>query len=208
MINTRHVLRAFSIVALLALAMGVLGAQAVAQTSGTNDMAKPTSSTEPVVHELPPNVPGHTEFLDYKNGFRGIAFGTPVGQFKNLEIVHDRGAVKAYRKTDDDLNIGNVTLTSIVYVFVHDKFYAVSLHADGGYNGSNLLKVFQTAFGAGARPDGPSSKYFWAGKVAGAHFYEDVEPNHEVRGWIGSLEIQKEYDKVMQDSFTSAAQQL
>jgi len=35
-----------------------------------------------------------------------------------------------------------------------------------------------------------------------------VEPNHEVRGWIGSLEIQKDYDKVMQEAFTSAAQQL
>jgi hypothetical protein len=209
MMNTRRVLHAFSIVALLAFVMGVLGAQAMAQAAaGTTDMAKPTSSTEPVVHELPPNVPGHTEFLDYKNGFRGTAFGTPVGQFKNLEVLHDRGAVKAYRKTDDDMNIGNVALTQIVYIFVHDKFYAVSLHADGGFNGTNLLKVFQAAFGAGAHPEGASSKYFWAGKVAGAHFYEDVDPNHEVRGWIGSLEIQKEYDKLMQETFASAAQQL
>ena len=209
MIHTRHVLRAFSIVALLALVMGVLGVQAVAQAAaGSTDMGKPTSSTEPVVHDLPPNVPGHTEFLDFKNGFRGMAFGTPVGQFKNLEILHDRGAIKAYRKTDDTMDLGNVTLTNIVYIFVHDKFYAVSLHADGGYNGTNLLKVFQAAFGAGAHPEGTSGKYFWAGKVAGAHFFEDVEPNHEVRGWIGSLEIQKEYDKVMQEAFTSAAQQL
>jgi hypothetical protein len=205
--NARQGLHVLSMVALLALVIGVLGAQGVAQ-GGSTEMGKPTSSTQPVVHDLPANVPGHTEFLDYKNGFRGIAFGTPVGQFKNLEIVRDRGAVKGYRKTDEDLNIGAVTVTNIVYIFVHDKFYAVSIHADGGFNGTNLLKVFQAAFGAGAHPEGTPTKYYWAGKVAGAHFFEDVEPNHEVRGWIGNLEIQKEYDKVMQESFTQAAEQL
>ncbi len=210
MTNTRKVQSAVSLVAVLALVIGVLGAQAAAQTTTAQNttVGAPTSSTQPVVHDLPANVPGHTEFLDHKNGFRGITFGTPVSQFKNLEVLHDRGAIKAYRKTDEDLNLGNVTLTNIVYVFVHDKFYAVSLHADGGYNGTNLLKIFQAAFGSGAHPEGTPTKYFWAGKVAGAHFYEDVQPNNEVRGWIGSLEIQKDYDKVMQESFTAAAEQL
>jgi len=198
---------AVSIVALLALVIGVLGTQAAAQ-GGSSEMSKPTSPNQPTVHDLPANVPGHTEFLDHKNGFRGVTFGTPLSQFKNLEVLHDRGAIKAYRKTDDEMNLGNVTLTQIVYVFVHDKFYAVSLHADGGYNGTNLLKVFQAAFGPGAHPEGTPTKTFWAGKVAGAHFYEDVEPAHDVRGWIGSLEIQKDYDKVMQESFTTAAEQL
>jgi hypothetical protein len=205
--NTRQLLCALVMVALLVLVIGVLGVPAVAQ-GGSSEMQKPTSPSQPVVHDLPPNVPGHTEFLDYKNGFRGVAFGSPVSSFKNLEILHDRGAVKAYRKTDEDVNIGSVTVTNIVYIFVHDKFYAVSIHADGGFNGNNLLKVFQAAFGAGAHPEGAPDKYFWAGKLAGAHFYVDVEPNHEVRGWIGSLEIQKDYDKVMQETFTQAAEQL
>jgi len=209
MSNTRKVLSAVSLVALLALVIGVLGAPAAAQTStAQNTTMAPTSSTQPVVHDLPANVPGHTEFLDHKNGFRGVTFGTPISQFKNLEVLHDRGAIKAYRKTDEDLNLGSVTLISIVYVFVHDKFYAVSLHADGGYNGTNLLKIFQAAFGPGAHPEGTPNKTFWAGKVAGAHFYEDVQPNNEVRGWIGGLELQKEYDKLMQESFTAAAEQL
>jgi hypothetical protein len=210
MTNTRKVLSAVSLVALLALVTGVLGAQAAAQTTTAqnNTIAAPTQPGQPVVHDLPPNVPGHTEFLDHKNGFRGITFGTPFSQFKNLEVLHDRGAVKAYRKTDDVMDIGNVTLTQIVYIFVHDKFYAVSLHADGGYNGSNLLKIFQAAFGPGAHPEGTPTKTFWAGKVAGAHFYEDVQPGNEVRGWIGSLDIQKEYEKVQQETFTTAAEQL
>ena len=155
MTNARHVLHSVSIVAVLALVVAVSGAQAAAQAS-TSEMPKPTSPTQPVVRDLPPNVPGHTEFLDYKNGFRGMAFGTNVSQFKNLEIFHDRGAVKAYRKTDEDVNIGNVTVTNIVYIFVHDKFYAVSIHAEGGFNGNNLLKVFQAAFGPGAHPEGNS----------------------------------------------------
>jgi hypothetical protein len=206
MTSTRHVLHALLSVALLASVVGVLGAQAAGQSSAP-PMGAPTLSTQPVVHDLPADVPGHTEFLDYKNGFRGVAFGTSVKEFKNLEVYRDRGAVKVYRKTDEDLNIGTSTVTNITYIFVHDKFYAVSIHADGR-NGANLLKVFQAAFGSGAHPEGGPTQYFWTGKVASAHFFEDEGPAHEVRGWIGNNDIQKDYDQVMQQIFTAAAQQL
>jgi len=136
-----------------------------------------------------------------------VAFGSPVTQFKNLEVYRDRGAVKAYRKTDEDLTIGTSSVSNIIYIFVHDKFYAVSIHADGR-NGTQLLKVFEAAFGPGAHPEGTSSQYFWTGKVASAHFFQDEGANHEVRGWIGNNELQKDYDKVMQEIFVAAAQQL
>jgi len=207
MTNVRHVLHAFSSIALLAFVIGVFGGPAAAQgIVGATEAGKPMAN-EPVVRDLPPNVPGHTEFLDYKNGFRGMAFGTSVGQFKNLEIYRDRKAVKAYRKTDDDLLIGPASVQNIIYIFVHDKFYAVSIHADA-QNGKNLLKVFQAAFGLGAHPEGTASQYFWTGKVASAHFFEDMGANHEVRGWIGNNEIQKDYDHVMHEIFLAAAEQL
>jgi hypothetical protein len=208
MIKTRNVLHSASIFAVLGCVLGSAATAQTSQTAQNNAMQAPTSTSQPVVHDLPANVPGHTEYLDYLNGFRGIKFGTPVSQFKNLEVLHDRKDVKAYSMKGDDMNIGNVTVTQIVYSFVNDKFYAVSIHADGGFNGSNLLKVFQAAFGQGAHPEGSPTKTFWAGKVAGAHFYEDADEHHEVRGWVGNLEIQKEYDKVMQESFIAAASQL
>jgi hypothetical protein len=206
MTNNRYT---FSIVAVLACVLGVLGAQAAAQTTAgqNSNMGSPTLSTQPVVHDLPADQPGHTEFLDYKDGFRGVKFGASVKDFKNLEMYRDRGAVKVYRKTDEDLNIGTATVTNIIYIFVHDKFYAVSIHADGR-NGSNLLKVFQAAFGAGAHPEGGASQYFWTGKKASAHFFEDEGPTHEVRGWIGDNDLQKDYDSIMQEIFVAAAQQL
>jgi len=206
MTNNRY---AFSIVAVLACVICILCAPATAQTTTAQNttMGSPTLSTQPVVHDLPADVPGHTEFLDYKDGFRGVKFGTSVKDFKNLELYHDRGAVKVYRKTDEDLSIGTATATNIIYVFVHDKFYAVSIHADGR-NGSSLLKIFQAAFGAGAHPEGGASQYFWTGKVASAHFYEDEGPNHECRGWIGNNELQKEYESIMEELFTAAAKQL
>jgi hypothetical protein len=203
MTHTRQVLHGLSIVAALAFAMGVLGGQAAGQAPG---MGAP-SSNQPQIHDLPADVPGHTEFLDHKNGFRGVTFGSGVKDFKNLEVYRDRGAVKAYRKTDEDLTIGTASVTNIIYIFVHDKFYAVSIHADGR-NGTNLLKVFEAAFGAGAHPEGTSSQYFWTGKVASAHFFQDEGTNHEVRGWIGNNDLQKDYDKVMQEIFIAAAQQL
>jgi hypothetical protein len=207
MTSTRHGLHALFSVALIACVVGVLGAQSAAQSGSNTGTAAPTSSAQPIVHDLPVDVPGHTEFLDHKNGFRGVAFGTSVKDFKNLEVYRDRGAVKVYRKTDEDLNIGTAAVTNIIYIFVNDKFYAVSIHADGR-NGSNLLKVFQAAFGAGAHPEGGASQYFWTGKVASAHFFDDEGPTHEVRGWIGNNDLQKDYDQVMQQIFVAAAQQL
>ncbi|HLM79165.1 MAG TPA: hypothetical protein VK302_00900 [Terriglobales bacterium] len=206
MTSTRHVLHAFSTVAMIAFVIGVLGAQAAAQNAGATDPKKPMSNG-PVVHDLPANVPGHTEFLDYKNGFRGVAFGTSVREFKNLELYRDRGVVKVYRKTDEDLTIGTATVTNIHYLFVHDKFYAVTIHADAR-NGSQLLKVFEAAFGPAAHPEGTPSQYFWTGNVASAHFFEETDANHEVRGWIGNNELQKDYEQVMREIFVAAAQQL
>ena len=178
MIKTRYVLHSASICAVLGCVLGSAATAQTSQTAQNNAMQAPTSTSQPVVHDLPQNVPGHTEYLDYLNGFRGIKFGTPVSQFKNLEVLHDRKDVKAYSMKGDDMNLGSVTLSQIVYIFVNDKFYAVSLHADGGFNGSNLLRVFQAAFGPGAHPEGSPTKTFWAGKVAGAHFYEDADEHH------------------------------
>lgn len=208
MMNARYLLHAVAGIVVLAFVIGVLGGPALAQQKVAAATEQgPTKPNEPIVHDLPPNVPGHTEFLDYKNGFRGVAFGTAVADFKGLTTYRDRGTVKAYKKTDEDLNIGNVTAQEIIYIFVHDKFYAVSIHADQP-NGRNLLKVFQAAFGQGAHPDGPQSQWFWTGKVASAHFYEDMNSEHDVRGWIGNNDIQKDYETAMKEIFMAAAQTL
>jgi len=90
MIKTRNVLHSASIFAVLGCVLGSAATAQTSQTAQNNAMQAPTSTSQPVVHDLPANVPGHTEYLDYLNGFRGIKFGTPVSQFKNLEVLHDR----------------------------------------------------------------------------------------------------------------------
>jgi hypothetical protein len=190
----------------------VSGGFAVGQE--TVGVTKPVRSqnNEPVARELSPNVPGHTGFLDSKNGFRGVAFGADVREFKNLKIYAEEmyangNSVKAYRKTDDNLLIGTAAVQNIIYIFVHDKFYAVSIHVDS-QNGNQLLKLFQVAFGPGVRPQDNPSQYFWTGRVASAHFFENVGANHEIRAWIGNNELQKQYDQAMSEIYLAAAQQL
>jgi hypothetical protein len=208
MINTRHLPRAFLILMMLALAVGVFRGPLLAQEQGGATKPGESNRNGPVVRDLPSNIPGHIGFLDNKNGFRGVAFGTSVSDFKNLSLYRDRGVVKAYRRADEDLSVGAASVESIVYVFVHDKFYAVSIHVDSE-NSKNLLKLFQVAFGQGIRPPGPASQYFWTGKVASAHFFEDVDPgSHEGRGWIGNNELQKDYDEAMKEFFMEAAGKL
>src|SRR5271156_3374693 len=109
MIKTRHVLHAVAGIVVLAFVIGAFSAPAVArQKAAASSDQGPTKPNEPIVHDLPANVPGHTEFLDYKNGFRGMAFGTDIKDFKGLTPYRDRGTVKAYKKADEDVNLGNV----------------------------------------------------------------------------------------------------
>jgi hypothetical protein len=206
--NTRPLRPFFSSIGMLALVFVISSVPAAAQTQDGATKSGQLNQPGPVVRDLPANTPGHTGFLDSKNGFRGIPFGTNIADFKGLSLYRDRGGVKGYRKADEDLSMGNASVLSIIYVFVHDKFFAVSIHVDAE-NSKNLLKLFQVGFGPGIRPDGAVPQYFWTGKVASAHYFDDVDPaSHEGRGWIGNLELQKDYDQVMKDYFLESAQQL
>src|SRR5271155_331154 len=68
--------------------------------------AKPAASAHPVAKEPAPNEMGHVHYLDYKNGFRGVKFGSPSSAIPGLSLAIDRGSMKIYSKSGDTLNIG------------------------------------------------------------------------------------------------------
>jgi hypothetical protein len=176
-----------------------------AQTHSQPQHPSNPSAIRRTTRDLAEDKPGHTHYLDYKNGFRGVRFGTSIDTFKDLVLNMDTGTVKKYTKKDDDLSIGGFKVTEILYQFFDGKFQGVSISASNG-EAENLLNVFQAAFGPGAHPKGISSQYFWVGKTANANIITDQQGR--ARAWIGNNELQKEFDKAFAQMLSIAAEQL
>jgi hypothetical protein len=176
--------------------------------------AMPAKKTaHPVTKEPAPNEMGHVHYLDYKNGFRGVKFGSPSSAIPGLTLVREQhGSMKIYSKSDDMLNIGSCQLDKILYHFVDDKFMGVSLFPKDVDDGKELRQIFEIAFGDGAtaKPHADAGEhrqhadeFFWTGKVANARIsYTEA---HQAEAWIGNNELQDAYGKVQKKNAEEAA---
>lgn len=97
------------------------------------------------------------------DGFRGIAWGTPVYEVEGLEFSKEGTAalrdlykrtnqkaaaqVTVYSRPDDQLKIGEATLTRIYYYFYKDFFYGATAYFAGKDNYSKLLAACRKKFG-------------------------------------------------------------
>jgi hypothetical protein len=87
------------------------------------------------------------------NGFRGVVWGS------NLEVIQESDpklveghmgvmpGVKAYQRTDEDLNFGGIVADSITYTFYKGRFTSVSIDFRGIYNFEQLLSYCKKSFG-------------------------------------------------------------
>jgi hypothetical protein len=174
--------------------------------------AKPAATAHPAVKEPGPTEMGHVHYLDYKNGFRNVKFGSPSSAIPGLSLVREQGSMKIYQKSGDTLAVGACQLDKILYHFVDDKFMGVSLFPKDVDDGQALREIFEIAFGNGAtgKPHADSGEhhqhadeFFWRGKVANARIgYTDT---HQAEAWIGNNDLQDAYGKVQKKIAEDAA---
>ena len=176
---------------------------------------KPAGTARPAVKEPAENEMGHVHYLDYKNGFRGVKFGSPASAISGLSLSRDQGAMKIYVKSGDMLNIGEAQLDKILYHFVDDKFVGVSLFPKDADDGKALLQIFEIAFGSGAtgKPHADSGEhkqhadeFFWKGKIANARL--SFTEAHQAEAWIGNNDLQEAYGKIQKKMAEEAAASL
>ena len=107
--------------------------------------------------------------LDKMPGFDGIAFGDtfPV---KNFKLEQDRGALKIYKKENQNLLMGPALLETILYYVFEGKFYGVAFHTNDGQDSLAMKEILTNAFGSGqgSADEGPST--IWIAKKRGALF--------------------------------------
>jgi hypothetical protein len=84
--------------------------------------AKPEKSPRQIL-------PGTAEYLDLKNGFRDVVFGTPQASFTDLVLKEkdDATGTATYTRSGDLLNSDGVPLQEIDYTFFKDQLSAVTV---------------------------------------------------------------------------------
>lgn len=118
------------------------------------------------------------------DGFRSIKWGAKISDLKDmilLPYIVDKKET-AYRKTGDELKIGNAQVESIEYVFYKDKLYMVRINFRKEDNFKSLKKSLEEQFGAGKKPNVNFEQYVWDWKNAGANivYYEKSDQGHIV----------------------------
>lgn len=111
--------------------------------------------------------------LDAKNGFRDAIFGTNVTEFKNLVKVDEAGDKVYYKRTTDDLKLGDYQLKNISYGFYKNKLYCVMISIEGYSNSRGVLGILQAAYGKGSQDNEYIEEYVWFGSVV----YMDYDEN-------------------------------
>lgn len=87
------------------------------------------------------------------NGFRGFTWGDSIEKMRESDPKLVEGhmgtmpGVKAYRRTDEDLNFGGIKADSITYTFYSGRFTSVSIDFRGIDNFEQLLVYCKKAFG-------------------------------------------------------------
>jgi hypothetical protein len=202
---------------LLAAFVSFLVTQPVNSQATASAKSQDKGAIHPATKEPAENERGHVHYLDYRNGFRGAKFGTPLSSFQGLELIRDSGATKIYKKANDDLKIGEAQLEQIRYHFVDDKFMGVSLFTKDESDGEALLVVFELAYGNGIpkkpQPGGEGTshashahEFLWKGKIANARL--TFGDNHESESWIGNNELQDRCGQLQKKIAEAAAASL
>lgn len=80
-------------------------------------------------------------------GFRGLAWGTPLSALKEPDLREEAGDLKYYTVPDEDMEVLGVHMREIVYVFCQDKLAGVLTRYDGQINQLALLGKLNDTFG-------------------------------------------------------------
>ena len=122
----------------------------------------------------PPVAMGSLAYLDARNGFRDMQFGTPFSTFKNLHLEEDSGDIKVYSRPGDALTMGEAKLAHLYYAFYKGRLSNVHMTTDGPTSSRAALASLQAAYGTPRKPNQFLEEYWWIGRVVVASYTENL----------------------------------
>ena len=109
------------------------------------------------------SVSGFSKGSSFK-GFRGILWKDSISKYKDtMKLNSDAGLPKKYYSREyDEMSLGEVTLSSLVYIFYKDKFYSVIAQTDrSATNLTQVLIELKKKFGEPISVNKYVHKYSW-----------------------------------------------
>jgi hypothetical protein len=148
---------------------------------------------------------GSLKYLDARNGFRDVTFGTPLSQYPDMELAEDSHGIQTYKRPHENLQIGTIAVQQIGYSFYKNQLYAVIVIVKGSLNSSALLETLTHAYGAGTQPNPYMKHYFWAGQIVyGSYTENSIAQDGQFVVWNKALQHQKETDEAKQATRAAA----
>jgi len=115
--------------------------------------------------------PGSLAYLDAKNGFRDVRFGS--APTKDMELARVDGEEKIYVRPRDSLEIGGGTCKEILYVFHAGRLRAVSVSTEGWKNNRAVRESLHAAYGAPSVPSEYGGRERWIGNRVVVEYSEN-----------------------------------
>ena len=134
-------------------------------------LAGATWAKEPAAKPPVEPAPGSLAYLDAKNGFRDVRFGSVPT--KDMELAGVDGEEKIYIRPTDSLEIGGGTCEKILYVFHAGHLRAVSVTTEGWKNNRAIRESLHAAYGAPSVPSEYGGRERWIGNRVVAEYSEN-----------------------------------
>ncbi|GEM_PF-1038151 len=154
----------------------IISLVAIPLTPAFSESAKPSKSS---TKKADPQDALKLANIDKVTSYGGIEFGAPLPE-SGFILEQDRGSLKTYKKSGEQLLLGPALLDSVVYYFFNGKFYGVAFHTNAAHTNDiedalALKNIFIDAFGNGEDSAGGEPSTIWIGKKHGLIY--DLNPS-------------------------------
>lgn len=103
-----------------------------------------------------------------QNGFREIAWGSPLSSRQDFEAIRSGPHIVEYLAKSEPLSFADAEMTSILYLSIDDQFARVTIRYQGEHVHKQVLTFLETRFGRlervpGQMARGLAQQYTWRG---------------------------------------------
>jgi hypothetical protein len=102
-------------------------------------------------------------FKNEPDEFRGIKWGTNIGQLTDMVLSGDSGEEKFYLRKNDKMQIGDATLDTLEYAFYKERFFAVFIKFKGDTNSDSLWDTLSYVYGKSDGKGLEVGSFYWEG---------------------------------------------
>lgn len=127
-------------------------------------------------------------------GFRGLAWGSPLSALSEPDLREEEGGLKYYTVHGDDMDVMGVTMREIIYVFCQGKLVGALTRYDGEINHLLVLGRLRDGLGNGVESPpnfrGDRSWRFDAGEETSAVLEYSPTPPTGAIAWLSRARME------------------